>query len=366
MTQDHGADPGGFGPTPFPSQRPPEQKSLEVSGRTVDEAIERGLRSLRVDRGHIDVEVVDEGSRGVLGIGSREARVRLTLRSGKAEIAGAVARDVLGFMGISAGVTAVDGPESIRVSVEGTNVGPLIGKHGQTLGAVEVLVALLVGRKAGGPVRIELDAEGYRERREVSLQDLARRTAERVARQGREIALTPMGPRDRRIIHVTLQDHPRVSTVSRGEHDMRRVVVMPKSGQASREGQGDEDQPPGPEGQARGPSVGSEGQSGVPSQGEIKRVDRGVGSGRSSRYSRRRPGEGRSGRRPARQGSGGAFGGRTEVPGQRPAKGSRPEGLPVEEELEAEIEAYLARTRGEKKVDQSDQEPPQEPSREGE
>lgn len=357
MTQDHGTDPGGL--------RPPEQKSLEVSGRTVDEAIERGLRSLGVERGHVDVEVVDEGSRGVLGIGAREARVRVTLRPGKAEIAGVVARDVLGFMGISAGVNVEEGPESIRVSVEGTNVGPLIGKHGQTLGALEVLVALLVGRKAGGPVRIELDAEGYRERREVSLQDLARRTAERVARQGREIALTPMGPRDRRIIHVALQDHPRVSTVSRGEHDMRRVVVMPKAGEASKEDPRDEDQPPGPERQARGPSVGSEGQSGVPSQGEIRRVDHEVGSGRP-RYSRRRPGEGRSGRRPSRQGSEGAFRRRAEVPGQRPAKGSRPEGLPVEEELEAEIEAYLARTRGEEKVDQSDQEPPEEPSREGE
>lgn len=346
--------------TPSFSESSPRQESIEVSARTVDEAIDRALTSLAAQRSQVDVEVLDEGSRGVLGLGAREARVRITRRSGRAETVGAVARELLGLMGVSAEVRIENGPESVRVNIEGANVGGLIGKHGQTLGALEVLLALLAGRQAGGPVRIELDAEGYRERREASLQDLAKRTAERVARQGREIALTPMSPRDRRVIHVALQDHPGVSTASRGEHDMRRVVVMPKGNRGSREDVGEEERPQGLETQPQGPPVGS-GRQFEPPQSEIRRADRGAAPGRP-RYSRRRPGEGRSGRRPARYGPEGTSGRRSEPPGQRSTKGTRPEGLPVEEELEAEIEAYLAKTSGEKKPDQSDEESTEEPT----
>lgn len=349
----------------YSDEAPARPESIEASGRTVDEAIERALSSLGAQRSQVDVVVLDEGSRGVLGIGAREARVRLSRRSGGAEIVGAVARDLLGFMGISAGVSVEERPEGIRVNVEGANVGGLIGKHGQTLEAVEALLVLLVGRKAGGPVRIELDAEGYRERREASLQDLAKRTADRVARTGREVALTPMSPRDRRIIHVALQDHPRVGTVSRGEHAMRRVVVMPKGGRGAREGREgvrDEDHVEALEREPEGQPADPGSQSELPTGSGNRRADRVAGSGRS-RYQRPRTGEGRASQRPARFGRPErAHGRRSEVPGKGSAKGSRPEGLPVEEEIEAEIEAYLARTSGEKKTDQNPQEPPEEPT----
>ncbi len=355
MTQDHE-------PSMVPSAlaRP---ESAEASGRTVDEAIERALSSLGAQRSQVDIVVLDEGSRGVLGIGAREARVRLSRRSGGADAVGAVARDLLGLMGISADVSVEQRPEGLRVNVEGANVGGLIGKHGQTLEAVEALMALLVSRKAGGPVRIELDAEGYRERREASLQDLAKRTAGRVARHGREIALTPMSPRDRRIIHVALQEHPRVSTVSRGEHAMRRVVVMPRGGRGGREETSDENQVDSlerePEGQAVGPGT----PSGLPPRSGKRRSDRAAGSGRP-RYQGRRTGEGQSSQRPPRFGRPERIPVRHDIPGQGPGKGVRPEGLPVEEEIEAEIEAYLARTSGEKKSDQNVPESPEESSQE--
>jgi len=326
---------------------------IEVSGRTVNEAIEGGLASLGVDRSRVDVDVLDEGSRGVLGLGVRGARVRLTVRSGIAETAGAIARDMLALMGISGNVTAEEGTESIRVKVEGADAGSLIGKHGQTLGAAETLLAIMAGRKAGAPTRVELDAEGYRERRVASLEDLARRTAERVARQRREIALVPMGPRDRRVIHVALQDDPKVSTVSRGERDMRRVVVVPKGTPAALEAlkeEEEESQPGAPRGLPLERGAGYDAQPGSSSGGAPSRSGRPQGTSTPGSQ-RRRPGsEGQGGRRSpsSRQGTAGGFGRRLQVPGQRPTtKTARPDGLPVDEELEAEIEAYLAKTNSE-------------------
>ncbi|MGH2453498.1 MAG: RNA-binding cell elongation regulator Jag/EloR [bacterium] len=348
MTEGPGQHPPGSGVSPASPDRSLDQ--IEVTGRTVNEAIESGLASLGVDRSRVDVDVLGEGSRGVLGLGARGARVRLTVRFGIAETAGAIARDMLALMGISANVTAEEGTESIRVRVEGADVGSLIGKHGQTLGAAETLLALMAGRKAGAPIRVELDAEGYRDRRVASLEDLARRTAERVARQRREIALVPMGPRDRRVIHVTLQDDPKVSTVSRGERDMRRVVIVPKDtlaaiGTVKEEEEGS--QPGAPRGL---PLERGEGHDAQPGSSPGRAPSRSVRPHGASRpgSQRRRPGsEGQGGRRSpnSRQGIGGGFGRRSQVPGQRPTtRSARPDGLPVDEELEAEIEAYLAKT----------------------
>lgn len=326
-------------------------RHVEESGRTVNEAIEGALAALGADRSSVEIDILDEGSRGVLGLGGREARVRVTLRAGRAEVAEAIAKDLLELMGLSGAVTAEERSESIRVEVGGGDVGPLIGKHGQTLGALETLLGLLVGRRLGTAVRVELDAEGYRERREVSLQDLARRTADRVARQGREIALTPMGPRDRRIIHVTLQDHPTVMTVSRGERDMRRVVVMPKGGAATPERPiGDTSSGGGqerPRESENGYETPPDGISGQESGRPVRFPHRSLGGSRSRLLRRRSGSEGQSGRRGTRSGPPSGFGKRPEVPGPRPVKGGRPEGLPVDEELEAEIEAYLAKTQTE-------------------
>lgn len=327
------------------AQEPQPPRGLEASGRTVGEAIEQGLASLGLDRSRVEIDILDEGSRGILGLGGREARVRLTVRSGTAGTVGAVARELLSLMGVSAEVSAEEGPESIRVNLEGADVGPLIGKHGQTLGALETLLGLMVGRKSGTPVRVELDAEGYRERRQASLEDLARRTAERAARQGREVALIPMGSRDRRIIHMVLQDHPQVSTVSRGERDMRRVVIVPKGGEG-RKSQPDYKGQPGPVSEpSREEEAPYESQPDGPQGNQTARFGDQSGS-RRARPPRRQPG-GEGGRRPPRTGAARGFGKRSQLQGPPSPKGPRPDGLPSDEELEAEIEAYLAKTNPE-------------------
>src|SRR3990170_2468618 len=139
------------------------------AGRTVEEAVERALAGSGLGRKDVDIEVIDEGSRGVLGLGAREARVRVRPRSrvDPADVIRAVAEELIGLMGFNAVITAAQGPESVRVEVEGENLGALIGKHGQTLAPMEALAALMSGRRLGVPVRIEMDIMGYRDRRRV-------------------------------------------------------------------------------------------------------------------------------------------------------------------------------------------------------
>lgn len=203
-------------------------KELEETGRTVDEAIEKALRTLGVSRDEVDVEVLEEGSRGVFGIGGKEARVLVRLREDYAGLAAEIVGRIIKGMGFVGKVLAKRSKDSIDVTIEGEDLGALIGRRGQTLDALEYLATLILSRRLGKRLHITVDVEGYRERRRKALAALARRVAKRVAQEGREIPLEPMGARDRRIIHLTLQDHPRVYTYSQGEGEQRRVVIAPK------------------------------------------------------------------------------------------------------------------------------------------
>jgi len=326
----------------------PGRSQAEESGRTVAEAVERALAALGMSRGDVEVEVLDEGSRGVLGIGAREARVRVRGKSRveKLAVVQEVAGSIVTLMGFEAAIKAEEGLESVHVAADGENLAALIGKHGQTLGALETLVALIAGRRLGIPIRVEMDVLGYRERRRSALEALAQRVAERVAKSGREVALSPMAPRDRRIVHLTLQDHSRVMTSSRGEGELRRVVVVPKE----RARPSDEIRPEPPSAQ-RAPARerlqpsaeprDNRGRSGnTPAEGRAERT-------RNTNYSGKWTAGGRIGRfqerTPQRGGRGaaGSLSRRTPGRGGDRSVGKRPEGLPVDEELEAEIQAHL-------------------------
>ncbi len=128
-------------------------------------------------------------------------------------------------------VAVDDGLPTIQLSIHGEFGGILIGRHGDTLGALQFLLGLMVGRRAGRRARVIVDVEGYRERRANLLNDLALRAAERAARYRQPIFMDPMAPGERRIVHLALQDHPAVQTHSIGEGDSRRVVVSPKQAQ---------------------------------------------------------------------------------------------------------------------------------------
>ena len=204
-------------------------KQVDTSGRTVEEAVDRAAAELGVDRGDLDVEILDPGTRGMLGLGAREARVRVTLTGSPGALAHTVMARLLQEMEFAGAVRVHQQEDVISVQVSGEQLGALIGRRGATLDALQLLVGLMVARQARVKTRVVVDVEGYRARRQLALEELARRTAERVARGG-EVELEPMDPAERRIIHTTLADHSQVITFSRGEGAARHVVVAPKPG----------------------------------------------------------------------------------------------------------------------------------------
>jgi len=224
-------------------------RSAEGSGRTVEEAIRDALRVLGARREDVDLMVLDEGSRGMLGLGSRSARVRLTLLSEMEEEGGAapasppqarvlpgeaaeliqlaqtITSSLIEAMGFQATVAAREETGQIHVSVTGPDLAPLIGRRGQALEALDLLVNLITAHRQGRRIPVVVDVERYRERRIETLQDLARRYAERARRTGRPVALKPMSAGDRRIVHTTLAEDGGISTHSEGEDPDRHVVI---------------------------------------------------------------------------------------------------------------------------------------------
>jgi len=208
-------------------------RSIEQSGRNVEEAVQAALKVLGVSRDQVDVEVLAEESRGLLGIlGYSEAKVRVTVKAGLAERAAALVTEILGLMGIDGRVEiAREDEEAIHLNIHSSgDLGLLIGKRGQTLAALQLLVAIIANR--GQPPdqrkRIILDAEGYRERRERALEAMARSAAQRAARTGREVRIESLNARERRIIHLALAGDPSVTTRSEGEEPERTIIVAPR------------------------------------------------------------------------------------------------------------------------------------------
>jgi len=225
-------------------------RSVEVSARDVDQAIEKALQELDADPGEVETEVLTKGSRGLLGLGAEEARVRVTIiepegrpcEPGAAEgpqaademggIALEVVRDLLNHMGIDATVVVRDPGEDdaqpVVLDVEGDDLGILIGRQGETLRDLQYITRLIVSRKLQRWVNILVDVGGYKRRRERILSELAERMAQRVMDEGRAVTLEPMPAHERRIVHMALRDHRSVTTESTGEGRRRKVVILPR------------------------------------------------------------------------------------------------------------------------------------------
>jgi spoIIIJ-associated protein len=221
-----------------------EGRSVEASGSTVDEAIEKGLEELGADRDQVETEVLTEGTRGLLGLGREKARVRVTLVGPEepeepaptgeevAAIALDVLRSLLHHMSVQAEVVVREpgqGEEPPTVlDVTGENLGILIGRQGETLRDLQYIARLIVSRKLQRWVNIVVDVGGYKRRRERILTELAGRMAERVVAEWRPVTLEPMPAHERRIVHMALRDHELVRTESTGEGSRRKVVILPK------------------------------------------------------------------------------------------------------------------------------------------
>ncbi len=206
---------------------------VEISAKTVEEAIEVALKELDAEREEVTIEVLKQGRTGLFGIGAEQARVRVirlaptnTLASDAIE----VVNKLLASMKVKATAslrTTGDDENGPAIDISGDDSGLLIGKRGETLQAMQFMVNLILGRQGNHPL-VVLDVEEYKERRSRSLQAMASRVAERVAASGRPITLEPMPPSERRIIHMALSNHPGVTTESVGAGAMRKVTVYPK------------------------------------------------------------------------------------------------------------------------------------------
>ena len=228
--------------------------TLEVIAQNVEEAIEKGLSDLGLPRDAVEIDILDEGGSGILGFGSRQARVRISIL-GEGEdqdqeetqtpvkeanpdetlnMVEEIVSELLDKMNLEATVEARYGEKidnlphtPILVDISGNDLSILIGRRAKTLNALQYITRLILGKELEHGTPLSIDVEGYRERREQQVRHLARRVADQVADTKREQALEPMPPNERRFAHLELQDDPQVYTESVGQEPYRKVVIHP-------------------------------------------------------------------------------------------------------------------------------------------
>ena len=210
---------------------------IEYSSKTVDEAITKALLDLETTSDNIEYEVLQEESSGFLGIFNKQpAIIKVRKKINLADIAREFLEDVFRAMDIVVEVNIDYNEEdsSMNVDMSGDNMGILIGKRGQTLDSLQVLLSNVVNKNSDKYVRVKLDTENYRERRKATLENLGRNIAQKVKRTKQPVRLEPMNPYERRIIHSILQNDKYVTTHSEGEEPNRRLVVTLKKNTRNR------------------------------------------------------------------------------------------------------------------------------------
>lgn len=205
---------------------------IEISAKTVNDAITEACRKLTVTSDKLDYEVVEEGSSGFLGIGSKPAVIKARVKSSVDDKAKIFLTDVFEAMNLTVVVKAKydEAENSLDIDLSGDEMGVLIGKRGQTLDSLQYLVSLVVNKDAENYIRVKVDTENYRQRRKDTLENLAKNMAYKVKRTKRPLSLEPMNPYERRIIHSALQNDKFVETYSEGEEPYRKVVINVKKG----------------------------------------------------------------------------------------------------------------------------------------
>jgi spoIIIJ-associated protein len=211
-------------------------ESLEISAKTVEEAVALALEELGASPDEVEVVVLSEGKSGFLGIGGDEATVRVTRIQPEEEkqkaraLAKELLENLLSLMNISASVeekeSHEEGATPIGFNIIGEDLGILIGRRGNTLASLQYIVFLMVSQQLKAHAPVSVDVEGYKERRKESLEHLSKRMAERVVATGQAVTMEPMPANERRIIHLALRDYPGVITESIGDGDDRKVTIV--------------------------------------------------------------------------------------------------------------------------------------------
>ncbi len=219
--------------------------SVQMEGKTVEEAVAKACEALKASRDALEVEILSSGSSGFFGLGAKPAQIRATLKESPAggpnvmapslagmdptaETAKKILEDILGLLETPATVELREEAERILLNIRGDGSGLLIGRKGQTLDALEYLVNKIVHKEGEETKRIVVDTENYRVRREESLVQLAQRLGEKVKKQGRPVTISPMNAHDRRIIHLALKNDKELRTRSTGSGIFRRLVISPE------------------------------------------------------------------------------------------------------------------------------------------
>ena len=203
---------------------------IEVTGKTVEDARTEALIKLGTTSDQIEVEILEKGSSGFLGIGSKPAVIRVRRKFTMEDCVRDFLTQVFDAMDLTVDISVEveEDNHTVNVELKGDEMGVLIGKRGQTLDSLQYLTSLALNRHTDEYVKVKLDTEDYRKRRKETLENLAKNIAYKVKRTKRPVSLEPMNPYERRVIHSTLQNDKYVSTHSEGEEPHRHVVVTLK------------------------------------------------------------------------------------------------------------------------------------------
>lgn len=208
-----------------------EPNIIESTGKTVDEAIESALGDLKLNREDVEIEILEEPTKGLFGIlGGKPARVRVKAKITATGRARDMLNNVMKVMKLDVDIEMVEKNERILININGPDLGILIGRRGETLDALQYLVNLSANKNAEKRKRIIIDIEGYRRRREETLMKLAFKLADKARQRGRNVVLEPMNSMERRIIHTALQERDDIYTFSEGEEPYRKIIISPKRG----------------------------------------------------------------------------------------------------------------------------------------
>lgn len=206
-------------------------QTTEKKGKSVDEAVQAALEELGCGADEVEIEVIEEGSKGLLGlIGGKPATVKVSRREADpAEDARKIVEELLKKMKIDYQINTISAEQgTIRINIIGNDMGLLIGRKGETLNALQYIAGLMINRKRGERLRLVLDVEDYRKKRDESLESLALRLSEKVKDTRKNVVMRPMSSQERRIVHTALQEDPQVVTYSMGDEPNRKVVIALK------------------------------------------------------------------------------------------------------------------------------------------
>lgn len=205
------------------------RKEAIKNAKNIDDAKALALAELGVSEEDVDFEILEEGSKGFLGLGSKDAKVKATMKDIPSFAAKQFLNDVFGAMKLDVDVNMSKTDDGLDIDLKGDNMGIVIGKRGDTLDAIQYLTSLIVNHESDDYIKVSIDTENYREKRTESLIALSQRIADKVIRNGKKFTLEPMNPYERRVIHANLQDNASVTTYSVGDEPYRKVVIAPKN-----------------------------------------------------------------------------------------------------------------------------------------